>query len=184
MFGDNSSEEAVLYYLYMMADGNISYSEEKIFNELCGKLHLSVEAQKEAIKKCRDITSNMTDIFRVIVKEKIDDQAGRTFYGLRHDSSLARIIWNLVCLGYADSGYSQEEKKIVEYLIDKWSVKPEVYQEFIDIADTMLALTKQKRWLDNNFSVGAEKDKKEKEIDIEMKRLLDDVKLTIDEIMM
>lgn len=54
----------------------------------------------------------MTDIFRVIVKEKIDDQAGGAFYGLRTDSSLARIIWNLICLGYADSGYSQEEKKI------------------------------------------------------------------------
>lgn len=87
-------------------------------------------------------------------------------------------------MGYADSGYSQEEKKIVEYLVDKWSAKPEVYQEFIDIADTMLALTKQKRWLEDNFSVGAEKDKKEKDIDMEMKRLWDDAKLTIDEIMM
>lgn len=184
MFGDKSSEEAVLYYLYMMADGNISYSEEKIFDELCGKLRLSAEAQEEVIKKCKDITSNMTDIFRVIVKEKIDDQAGGDFFGLRTDSSLARIIWNLICLGYADSGYSQEEKKIVEYLVDKWSVKPEVYQEFIDIADTMLALTKQKKWLEDNFSAGAEKDKKEKDIDMEIKRLWDDAKLTIDEIMM
>lgn len=46
MFGDKSSEEAVLYYLYMMADGNISYSEEKIFDELCEKLRLSAETRK------------------------------------------------------------------------------------------------------------------------------------------
>ena len=34
MFGSDCKGEAVLYYLYMMADGEVSYSEEKIFDEI------------------------------------------------------------------------------------------------------------------------------------------------------
>lgn len=88
MFGDKSSEEAVLYYLYMMADGNISYSEEKIFDELCEKLRLSAETRKEVIQKCKDIMSNMTDIFRVIVKEKLMIKRE----GLFMDSGLIQVL--------------------------------------------------------------------------------------------
>ena len=33
----NYRGQAKLYYLYMMADGEVSYSEEKIFDEICRK---------------------------------------------------------------------------------------------------------------------------------------------------
>ena len=57
---------------------------------------------------------------------------------LKNASDLARIIWNLIKLGYADTVYSEEEKEIVNYLVDKWDISVEVYQEMIDIADTIL----------------------------------------------
>ena len=59
-----------------------------------------------------------------------------------------------------------------------------MFQEFIDTADTILALTKQKEWITSNFSKGAERDKREKETDGEIKMLLNDVKLTIQELTM
>ena len=33
--GKRESVEALLYYLYMMADGEVTYSEEKIFDTIC-----------------------------------------------------------------------------------------------------------------------------------------------------
>ena len=94
----------------------------------------------------------------------------------------ARMIWNLVNIGYADSVYSPAEKKIVNYLVEKLEVKPEVYKEFIDIADTMLALNKQRQWIQMTYTQENVIAKKENQIDQEMKLLADQVELTIQEL--
>ena len=184
MLGSNRNEEATLYYLYMMADGDVSYSEEKLFDEICKELNIDFDGKNAVIVKCRELTTGKADVFSIMVREKIDEHAGQGLFGLRDASGLARVIWNLVNLGYADSFYSDAEKKIVSYLVDKWSVCPEVYQELVDTADTMLALTKQKEWITSTFPKGSIRDKKEKEVDSEIKQLLEDVKLTIQELTM
>lgn len=180
----NRKEEATLYYLYMMADGEVSYSEEKLFDEICRELEVDTDTKNLVIKNCKELTAGTTNMFSIIIREKIDEQAGQNWFGLRNLSSRARIIWNLINLGHADACYSKEEEKIVNYLIDKWDISTEVYQEFVDIADTMLALTKHKEWIQKTFHKGSARDKKEKEVDTEMKQLTDDVKLTIKEITM
>lgn len=184
MYEDNTMEEGKLYYLFMMADGEVSYSEEKIFNQICKELGIESETKKEIIKNCKDKVKASKDVFSVIVREKIDEEAGNNWFGLRDTSSLARIIWNLIDLGYADSAYSNEEKKIVNYLVDKWSVDEEILQEFVDTADTMLALSKQKEWILSVLPKGPERDKKEKQTDEQIKEMLEDVKLTISELTM
>lgn len=182
MFWENKDQEVALYYLYMMADGNVSYSEEKIFDQLCGEMEIPGDTKQQIIEKCKQIGNG--DILSVIVNEKIDDGAGKSFFGLHNKSVLARIIWNLINLGYADAVYSNAEKKIVKHLVDKWSIDKEVLQEFIDTADTMLALTKKKEWISTTFNKGIESDKREKKTDSEIKMLLDNVKLTIQELTM
>ena len=94
----------------------------------------------------------------------------------------ARTIWNLVNIGYADSVYSPAEKKIVKYMVEKLEAKPEIYQEFVDIADTMLALNKQRQWIRMTYTREDVKAKKENQIDQEMKLLADNVELTIQEL--
>lgn len=184
MFESNCKAEAVLYYLYMMADGEVSSGEEKLFDEICKELNLDTDEKNSVIERCREFAPDKTDALNIMVREKIDKQAGEGGWGLKNASDLARIIWNLVNLGYADTFYSAEEKKIVNYLVDKWSVGSEVYQELIDTADTMLALTKQREWVTRTFTDDIIKVQKEKGLDIKIKQLLDDVKLTIQELTM
>lgn len=179
---NNKEMEATLYYLYMMADGGVSYSEDKIFCNLCKELEIQNTDRLEIVKNCKAFGKETNDIFSVIVRKKIDDEVGQSFFGLQDKSALARIIWNLINLGYADTVYSDTEKKIVNYLVDKWSVDREVLQEFLDIADTMLASVKHKEWIRTTYSTGNDRDKKEKETDDEIKMLLEDVKLTIQEL--
>lgn len=183
MFGSNRNE-ATLYYLYMMADGAVSHGEETIFDEICKELSIDYYAKLSVIDKCKDLAAGKTDVFSIVIREKIDEQVGQGGFGLRNASSLARVIWNLINLGYADSCYSGEEKQIVRYLVDKWSVNTEVYQALVDTADTMLALTRQKEWIASTFSTGSIRDEKEKKVDSEIKQLLEDVKLTIQELTM
>lgn len=183
MLNNNRTEEAMLYYLYMMADGEVAYSEEKIFDSLCNELKIDYDTKDSVIEKCKALVDGKLSVFSIIIREKLDEQVGKNWFE-RDESSSARIIWNLVNLGYADSDFSAEEKKIVDYLIDRWSVKSEVYREFIDTADTILTLTKQKDWIASTFSKGATRDKREKEVDTEIEYLLNDVKLTIKELTM
>lgn len=177
MFGSNREKEAMLYYLYMMADGDVSYSEKKIFEKLCKELSIDTETRESIIEKCKGV--NTANIFSTIVREKLDDEVGQGWFGLRDASSLAQIIWNLVNLAYADFVYSDQEKKIVKYLVDKWAISTEIYQEFVDTADTMFALTKQRDWITSTFSEGAAA-----RVDAEINQLLEDVKLTIEELTM
>ena len=184
MFEENKNVEASLYYLYMMADGEIANSEKKIFNTICKELDIDNDTKKIIIKKCKELADGNSDMLNVIVSEKIDEQVRENWFGIQDLSRDARIIWNLVNLGYADNVYSKEEQKIIKYLVEKWSVNLEVYQEFVDIADTMLALVKQKEWVLSTFAKGSERNKKEKMIKLEIERLLSDVNLTIEELTM
>ena len=184
MFGTGKKEEAILYYLYMMSDGEVSYSEEKLFNEICKELELDEDDKHFVIDKCREIAKNPKAAFNVIMSERFDEQVGQGWSGLKDASTLARILWNLVNLVYADTYYSQEEKKIVNYLIEKWNIDKEVYQEMVDTSDTMLALIKQKEWVVATFARGSTRDEKEKKIDSEINTMLSDIKLTIEELTM
>lgn len=184
MFGTGQKEEAMLYYLYMMSDGEASYSEKKIFNHICKELGLDEADKQSAILRCKEIAKDPEVASDAIMSEKLDEQVGQGWFGLKDASTLARIIWNLVNLGYADTYYSEEEKKIVNHLLEKWKVNNEVYQEMVDTADTMLALTKQKEWVISTFPKGSERDKREKKIDSEINTMLSDIKLTIEELTM
>ena len=184
MIGIYTIEEAKLYYLYMLADGEVHSREETKFDQICKELKIEPEAEKEIIKECKNSEKQSQDLLNVIINEKIDEKAGRGMFGIQNVSSQARIIWNLVDLGYADREYSNEEKRIVNYLVDKWSVNSEILQEFVDTADTILALTRQKSWIYNQFPRGAERNKREKKVDNQIMELLEDVKLTIKELTM
>ena len=184
MFKTGQKEEAMLYYLYMMSDGEVSYSEEKLFDEICKELKLDEEDKQFAITRCKEIAKDPKAVLDVIMSEKLDEQVGQRLFGLKDASTLARIIWNLVNLGYADTHYSDEEKKIVNYLLEKWSINKEVYQEMVDISDTMRALAKQKEWVISTFAKGSTRDEKEKKIDSEINTMFSDIKLTIEELTM
>ena len=175
-------EEAMLYYLFMMSDGEVSYSEEKLFNKICSELELMGDEKEKIISKCCEIATKPEEVrdfvrgdrFGEIIEWKIDTG---------NSSNTARIIWNLVNLGYADKLYSEEEKSIVSYLIQRWNVDKEVFREMIDTADTMLALEGQKEWIIKTFSSSV-RDKREKTIDVAVEKLFNDMKISIDELTM
>ena len=193
----SKEDEAKLYYLYMMADGQVSKEEKKLFQSICMKLGIKADDKHAIMKEYDDLMEYEDLVFETIVgliEGKTNDTYGcnSAFYvtsilNSRWKETVtversARILWNLINLGYADSVYSPSEKKIVNYLVEQWQIKPEVYQEFVDTADTMLTLSKQKKWIETTYPDSEKKTNKEKQIDKEMKLLAGNVELTIQEL--
>lgn len=184
MLESEKRAEATLYYLYMMSDGKVTYDEEILFDEICKELQVTEEMKRNIISDCKVKARGEHEIFLTIIRDKIDEIAGKSWGRLKDKSSLAKIIWNLVNLGYADKDFSTNERKIVEYLINKWSIPKEIYIEFVDIAETILSLIQEKEWIRKTFALGSERDKKEQNIEKDIKKLKKDVDLTIEELTM
>ena len=205
MIGISKKNEGMLYYFYMMSDGEITHNEEKLFEKICVELGITESEKQEIISSCNDILDfNRASIENVLCgkskSKKVMEIAegflsafngsSGSFYSsfetYEHESEdkLTRIIWNMINLGYADEHFTDEEKRIVKHFVKKWNIKEEIYFELIDIADTMLALEKQREWLLSTYSKGKKRNEKEKKIDKATNELLSDVKITIKELSM
>ena len=54
----------------------------------------------------------------------------------------------------------------------------------MDIAETILSLIQEREWIRKTFALGSERDKKEQNIEKDIKKLKKDVDLTIEELTM
>lgn len=91
-------------------------------------------------------------------------------------------MWNLINLAYADTHYSIEEREVVDFLRDFWEISESLYQEMIDVAETMLALEKHKSWVENTITDDDVKLEKIKQIKTDIKFSHDSIKATISEL--
>lgn len=179
-----AENEAILYYLFMMSDGEVSSSEEWIFGEICRELKIEQSNKDKIIDECKKLETESTKIYDCIIREKIDEKVQQDWLGTKDPSSLARIIWNLVNLGYADKNYSDNEREIVDFLIARWNINKEIYQEMVDTADTILDLIKQKKWICSTIQNNYERNFKSERIDVEIEKMISDIKLSCEELTM
>ncbi len=207
------NEEAKLYYLYMLADGEITKSEKKMFNKLYEKLfkqhsysfsNLSsmfckqeydkeelTKQKKVVIKECKALLKDNKDCLLYIgdmVDDMIDDWFDSyildEYFGTEivNKFDFARIIWNLVKIGYVDGNLSEKKQAIVEHLVDVFELDREIYQEFIDTAEAIVYLEKHKQWIITADFSYDEKKRKEKEIKAKIKQLLKAIEMSIEEL--
>ncbi len=174
-----TKNERTLYGLYIMADGNISYEEEKMLIQICDGMGSSID--EAVLNNLRAMSKRNVNIYQEIVDNEFEYFIG---YPYTNKSSLSRIIWNLINLGYADGVFSVKEKEIVDYLVRKWGISPVIYKEFIDVAETMLVLSEQKDWIKTLSISKYSKDQMEKRVDDQIKQLLNDVTITLEELAM
>ena len=116
-------EQAKLYYLYMMSDGEVSEKEENLFKEICRSLELDVDDIKKVKAECMEIRDGEKLSCIDVVTKNIEtsyEMSGILNIGLNgyiSGKDKARILWNLINLGYADSQYTIDEREVVDFLI-------------------------------------------------------------------
>ena len=98
------------------------------------------------------------------------------------DSVKASVLWNLINLGYADTHFTIDERKVVDALREYWEMSKSLYQEMVDVAETILALEKYKTWVESTFTQDDAKSKKITQIKKDIKFVQDSIKTTISEL--
>ncbi|MBR1442155.1 MAG: hypothetical protein IJ583_01320 [Firmicutes bacterium] len=168
-------EQAKLYYSYMLSDGCVTNNEKEIFDKICKEIHIGKNQKKSIIEECSKIRKTMSCI------DLLKKNAKRPFYFWVHSNTdKAKILWNLICLGYADSNYSKDKKEVVDYIRKYWKISENIYSEMIDIIETCSALEKYKGWCEGlNNSVY--KSEKIKQIDKDIKYVQETIVTIIQE---
>ncbi len=182
----NYKGQAKLYYLYMMADGTVSDGENRLFDEICKELYLNADDKKRIEQECREISNEEKMNCIEVVERNAEESymSGVLDIDLnKYDSDInkAKILWNLVNLGYADSEFTIDEREIIDYLREYWEIPDSLYQEMIDVAETCLALEKHKQWIeglpDNDYKL-----EKKKQVKKDIKHVQETIFTTISEI--
>lgn len=145
-----------LCYYFMLADGNISEEESANFNDLCSHVWISPKEQASLCENCKNAIRNISDdnyaeiiaLISVLLAEDSRAAALEQSLAVNDDKiAQAKIVQTLITLGFTDKGLSEPEEKIINFLLDYWKFDYKLYQELLDIAETTLALTKQKEWI-------------------------------------
>ena len=171
-----SKEDALKVYYYLMyADGLISDDETALFDQILLTIHRVdqiegfdregyIEIVKEPIvNECNAEISGIEgkknkfikafELIKEILKK--DDYSNRVhIVGLE---SMARMngisnkvfIWNLLALALADNEYAEEEKEIIDYIIDKVENSHEDITQFNQIFVTATAILKELEWINS-----------------------------------
>lgn len=165
--------EAALYYLCMAADGNIAKEELELFDRLCGEMQLTAEDKRAVIDQVESWLEDASAI-EVIREQKLADtlweeaRAGGGFLAVmlfvsgntsKRSRKLARYVWNLVLLSYADGKFSGNESAIISYLLGAWKLDLELYREFVHAADTVRMLMGQQEWVKQHLDYNEAKRK-------------------------
>ena len=155
MFSSGIKEiQLKIYYFFMLADGECTPDELSKFESICEAMGVDADVKIETIKFCKDSIhcdrhDNSIQIIQEVTKI-LDADMGplESFRSInRSKKAQAEVVWNLVNLGYADVEYSEPEKRIVKFLSTYWKMDNAVISDINDTAETILALTKQKKWV-------------------------------------
>lgn len=180
----NLLKELKIYYLYLHADGELSPKEKEMLNNIIEYEGMSGERGREFRAFCGQMVLEPLAEKPETVISAIDlVLGGSEFAGdFDTDKSLqADVIWTLINLGYADKEYSAAEKKVVDHLIERWEMDPILVDELNDTAETMLALTRQKDWLQTTSKPYEQIKSAIEEIDQNMDDLFSNMAVTISE---
>ena len=180
-----------IYYLCMMADGEVSANEQEIFTKICKSSNISDTAKVNIISECEskvgvlsdDNSDKIIEIIGEIIYDEFDlfliENGADDIKCYIDKGNQTTLLWNLINLSYADSDYSESEQKIINFFAKTFQFSETILLDMQDTAETMLALMKKKEWAK---SLSYEKaDCEIKQIEKDMSKLHDNMKLLIQE---
>lgn len=173
-----------IYCLFMHADGTPSPSEAQYLKDITEKMSLSSQTMQKFQAFYGEMSLNLLVKTPEMATAQIAEVLGeeRTNFGLDGNKTMqTQTIWTLINLGYADSEYSEVEKSIVSYLIKRWEMDPVLVAELNDTADCILALTKQKEWVQTTSRPYAAINGIIKELDRNIATMFANIETTISE---
>ncbi len=147
----------VLFDLFLYADGKKTDEEEDLLEQLGAKMKVTEEEKERMERFSLDAMKKEVDSVDEFLEEPDDDRSQLVIRAMKpfiqgkfgDKCQQARIIWNLMNLGYADDDYSQADRNVVEFLCETWDMNNTVMIELKDSMETLGSLYEQKELLEN-----------------------------------
>ena len=72
------TDEAKIYYLYMLSDGEASKKEKELFTTICKELYIDADEKKRIIKECEKIPSDgIFDEIKELAGDPVEETESR-----------------------------------------------------------------------------------------------------------
>lgn len=138
-----STEELKIYYLFTFVDGKVSKEENRKFAQLCKSGEFGNYNKELIIGLCSSIIGEDEEKKERRITEAIKNIA-EMFY---RENDKQRILWNVINIAYTDKEIAPSEEKIIDFLAKQFEIPKEIYDDMVDVADTMLALVNEQERL-------------------------------------
>lgn len=155
-----------IYYYLMAADGEICEQEMESFLEIAKATDPLFDQYKEAlIEECKNQVNKITgeENRYAVLKEGIDlvhrDQHKEILRGLGWKSGYINsnmFIWNMLSIATTDEAYADEERRIIQYVVDKLELEEAVFLELENAMKSVLDIDRSIAWMvnkDNPFVI-------------------------------
>ncbi|MBD5156578.1 MAG: hypothetical protein HDT13_02945 [Butyrivibrio sp.] len=150
MYFDKKSAIKTFYYL-IAADGEISPIELQKFDEI------AMQIDEENFKEYRNALIEECDshIGTVIDAEDYYDVIQEGIYKAIQESSDDRqqsvptrlVVWNMLAISYADSNYSEIERRLIRHIVRLTNLNNSVFLEMESMIRTAKAVESELEWL-------------------------------------
>lgn len=162
-------------YLFTYSDGNSSSEEMTLFQSICREMDVDQRMQDTIIRKYSSDTNITYEYIVGKITQFLDADTWTK-------SKQAELIWDLVNIGYADKDFSENERKIISFIVEQLKFSKTTLDDYIDTSETMLMLTNEKEWIKTTDKSYDEINAKITKIDEFIKKLGEKIKADIYEI--
>lgn len=128
-----SPENAVKVFYYLMAiDRKITPEEEEKFALIGREMDPDFEAHREAlVKECKEQLEKIIDAedYYDAVRDGVDTALSEKQTSDNGFVSPKLLLWDLLTIAYGDDECSEEERKLIKYIVRKLDVVKDVFLE-------------------------------------------------------
>lgn len=144
-------KNAVKIFYYLMAiDKEIKPEEEELFNLIGKELDPDFEVQKDAlIKECNAQIDKVIDVvdYYDVIQEGVDIALSKEQISNCGFITPKLLLWDLLTITYGDNEYSEEERKLIKYIVRKLNIAKDVFLEMESSISTVSDIEKEITWI-------------------------------------
>lgn len=163
-----TSEDALkIFYYVMAADGRLDGTEMTKFEEIGKELNPNYEeAKDELLRECSEKISKESDPDYYVdnITECISQAVGHSHSLSEGEIPAKLLLWNLLVICFADSEYSDAEKRVLRSILRLLDIDKAVLAEMESTIHTLTALEEEEEWLRSTNRPYAEVEKHMNEI--------------------
>lgn len=152
-----SKEDAIKIIYYLMAvDGKICQAEEAKFDAIANELDASFGNYKnKIISECQTQLEKVIDpeeyydVIQEGVCNAIDNSGSPStsfdFYSSKVSNRV--VVWNLLTIAFSDGKYTNEERKLLKYVVRRMNVDKSIFLEMENTIKALFSIDNEINWI-------------------------------------